>query len=398
MIVITPKATEELGKLLASRALSPESGLRLAVRRGGCAGWQYEMKVAEPEPGDEVVVSGAARVIVAADSMDRLRGCEMDFSDDLTDAGFKIQNPKAARSCGCGTSFEELGDAPLEAAVKDGEACTPPKFWAPVPRDVEELPTKRPSFFWWLLANVLALCFAVISWFVCLHLFGNPELPRNYRILEKLGRLPVLKRYTLQDVPHGSVLAPKELYQRYFDHSEGHLRHVNSLLMRNYLQNFEESSLLTYIEGDFQLMKVRKLVAGDFFDPGIAIQAQAWVKPDDFSKPTPYPVFIEYLFPTEQQEMVRAFKVGDTLQVRKKTDGAAVLHVAKWTHEGAPALLLTVVPIFYGTYHLGSVGALRIEPPTKLRMGEVFPLFKDWACQMIRSEKNPATVSTRMPN
>jgi iron-sulfur cluster assembly accessory protein len=123
MIVITPKAIEELGRLLASRAKSPQSGLRLAVRRGGCAGWQYEMNVADPEPGDEVVESGAARVIVAADSFDRLRGCEIDYSDDLTDAGFKIHNPQAARSCGCGTSFEPVGEAPVAGAAADGEAC-----------------------------------------------------------------------------------------------------------------------------------------------------------------------------------------------------------------------------------------------------------------------------------
>ncbi len=122
MITLTPKAVEELGKLLAVRAKSPQSGLRLAVSRGGCAGWQYEMNVADPEAGDQVVESGAARVIVAADSLQRLSGCEIDFSDDLTDAGFKIHNPHAARSCGCGTSFE-TADEPAEAMADDG-ACS----------------------------------------------------------------------------------------------------------------------------------------------------------------------------------------------------------------------------------------------------------------------------------
>lgn len=125
MITLTPKAAEELGQLLSMRAISPASGLRLAVRRGGCAGWQYEMKVADPEPGDTIVQSGAARVIIAADSTERLHGCEIDFSDDLTDAGFKIHNPQAARSCGCGTSFETANDPPGQHAVADGEACAP---------------------------------------------------------------------------------------------------------------------------------------------------------------------------------------------------------------------------------------------------------------------------------
>lgn len=122
MITITPNAAGHLGKLLAAKAKSPASGLRLAVRRGGCAGWQYEMQVADPEQGDLVVESGDARVIVAADSIERLSGCEIDYSDDLTDAGFKVHNPNAARSCGCGTSFEVAGEAPASPAA-DGEVC-----------------------------------------------------------------------------------------------------------------------------------------------------------------------------------------------------------------------------------------------------------------------------------
>lgn len=123
MITLTTIAIAELGKLLASKANSPQAGLRLAVRRGGCAGWQYEMQVADPEAGDEIVESGAARVIVAADSIERLNGCEIDYSDDLTDAGFKINNPHAARSCGCGTSFEVAGEPEITQPMADGEVC-----------------------------------------------------------------------------------------------------------------------------------------------------------------------------------------------------------------------------------------------------------------------------------
>jgi iron-sulfur cluster assembly protein len=121
-IDITVKAQEELALLLCRKSSSATAGLRLGVSKGGCAGWQYEMKVAEPEAGDEIVELGAARVIVAADSLDKLRGCEVDFSDDLTDAGFKIHNPKARRSCGCGTSFEPE-DEPEGSGAEDGEVC-----------------------------------------------------------------------------------------------------------------------------------------------------------------------------------------------------------------------------------------------------------------------------------
>ena len=125
MITLTPKAVEELGKLLASKGKSRESGLRLAVRRGGCARWQYEMQVADPELGDEIIDSGSARVIIAADSLEKLSGCEIDYSDDLTDAGFKIHNPIAVRSCGCGTSFETSTEPPEAHALADGACVTP---------------------------------------------------------------------------------------------------------------------------------------------------------------------------------------------------------------------------------------------------------------------------------
>ena len=123
MITLTTRAAEELAKLLDAKAAPEDAGLRLAVRRGGCAGWQYEMQVGQAEEGDFKLESGRARVIVAADSIERLRGCEVDFSDDLSDAGFKVNNPKASRSCGCGTSFEVADEPPGAHAVPDGEAC-----------------------------------------------------------------------------------------------------------------------------------------------------------------------------------------------------------------------------------------------------------------------------------
>jgi len=106
MITVTERAAEELRGLLERKGAAAGSGLRLAVRKGGCAGWQYVMEVAAPESGDTIVEIPGGRVIVAADSAGKLAGCRVDYVDDLSDAGFRIDNPNAARSCGCGTSFE----------------------------------------------------------------------------------------------------------------------------------------------------------------------------------------------------------------------------------------------------------------------------------------------------
>ncbi|MEI6673913.1 MAG: hypothetical protein WCO57_01920 [Verrucomicrobiota bacterium] len=246
-----------------------------------------------------------------------------------------------------------------------------------MPRILDEPKPRRPAYFWWLLANALALCFAVISWAVCLQVFRNIETPRNYEILRKLNRLPKLKAYAVSNVPTGTALGPKELYQKFFGLSKPDRERANSLLLRNYLTNFERPLLLTYIEGDYQVEKVRVLSAADFFNPGFVVQAQAMVKPDAYSAAAHYPVCIEYVFPTEDVAAAAGFKQGDILGVKKIPNCAAVAHIAKITLDGESALLLTVIPIAYGPYQIGTVSAFDIKPPGYLRPGAGLPMFRD---------------------
>jgi len=131
MISITDSAASQLRELLADQKQSAsEVGLRLMVERGGCAGLQYSMKIGRPESGDESITHGGVRFIVASGSIPYLRGCCIDYVDALNDSGFRISNPNAVRSCGCGTSFEPAAAGPVTAAppVPDGEACASEKL------------------------------------------------------------------------------------------------------------------------------------------------------------------------------------------------------------------------------------------------------------------------------
>jgi iron-sulfur cluster assembly accessory protein len=125
MITVIEKAASELSALLASKNAPEGSGLRLGVERGGCAGLAYTMRIEVPEEGDEIINLSGTRFIVAHDSFDFLRGCTVEFTDDLSDRGFKIFNPNASRSCGCGTSFEptEEGKKPAYDPALDGTNC-----------------------------------------------------------------------------------------------------------------------------------------------------------------------------------------------------------------------------------------------------------------------------------
>jgi iron-sulfur cluster assembly protein len=111
MIEITERAAEQLKEMLAEREAPAGTGLRLQVQRGGCAGMQYEMRVDSAAEGDVVSEKHGVAVIIDGESLRYLDGSVIDYEDGLNDSGFKVRNPNAARSCGCGTSFEPAGAA-----------------------------------------------------------------------------------------------------------------------------------------------------------------------------------------------------------------------------------------------------------------------------------------------
>jgi len=107
MISLTASAVEHLKSLIAEKqADAASTGLRLRVEKGGCAGMQYVMALDQSTAADAVQSQDGVSIIIDQDSLTYLRGCQIDYVDSLADAGFKLSNPNAARSCGCGTSFE----------------------------------------------------------------------------------------------------------------------------------------------------------------------------------------------------------------------------------------------------------------------------------------------------
>ena len=106
MITVTENAVKHLRDLLQTRADEPGLGLRLLVEKGGCAGWQYAMKLDAPSAGDEVFAHDGVNIIVDKVSLEKLGDSQLDYEDGLSDSGFRVRNPAAARTCGCGTSFE----------------------------------------------------------------------------------------------------------------------------------------------------------------------------------------------------------------------------------------------------------------------------------------------------
>jgi iron-sulfur cluster assembly accessory protein len=111
MMNVTDNAVQQLQSLLSQRAENARKGLRVQVAKGGCSGLHYEMTLDERKEGDAVVERDGMQFFIDGDSVPYLRGSTLDFSGGLTGAGFRVVNPNASRTCGCGTSFEATKSA-----------------------------------------------------------------------------------------------------------------------------------------------------------------------------------------------------------------------------------------------------------------------------------------------
>ena len=102
---VTGKAVEALKKALEGRELS-SVGLKVSVHPGGCSGFSYGLSFQEaPEQGEVEVEDSGVRLFVDKNTLPLLSGIEIDYVDSLMGGGFKINNPNASSTCGCGKSF-----------------------------------------------------------------------------------------------------------------------------------------------------------------------------------------------------------------------------------------------------------------------------------------------------
>lgn len=103
-VTITPKAAHHISNLMQSAG---HAGLRIGIKKGGCAGMEYTMEyVNEPDSNDEVVEQDGARVMIAPMAQMFLFGTEIDYETTLLESGFKFRNPNVTEACGCGESIK----------------------------------------------------------------------------------------------------------------------------------------------------------------------------------------------------------------------------------------------------------------------------------------------------
>ena len=112
-MTMTDAAAQRVRDIMAN-AMPPVLGLRIGIKKGGCAGMEYTMDVArDPRPGDELVEDKGATVLLDAKAIMFLLGAEMDYKVTTLKSGFVFNNPNQTSACGCGESVELKPAAPV---------------------------------------------------------------------------------------------------------------------------------------------------------------------------------------------------------------------------------------------------------------------------------------------
>ncbi|KUF11770.1 HesB/IscA family protein [Pseudoponticoccus marisrubri] len=116
-VTLTPKAVAQIRKLMERDG---RHGLRIGVKKGGCAGMEYTMDYVDtPDDNDETVEQDGARVMIAPMAQMFLFGTEIDYETTLLESGFRFRNPNVADACGCGESikFKDVEELQAERAA-----------------------------------------------------------------------------------------------------------------------------------------------------------------------------------------------------------------------------------------------------------------------------------------
>src|SRR5438105_11099758 len=117
---------------------------------------------------------------------------------------------------------------------------------------------RRINYFAWTVAILLLTGAAFAAWFSGIYIFGQPERPESYRILQKLHKLEPTKRFELTAAPAGEFLTAKQLYDRYVGMGAAELARKNAELTRNYIRNYQQvRGLVPYIVGRYTIVVSR---------------------------------------------------------------------------------------------------------------------------------------------
>jgi len=235
--------------------------------------------------------------------------------------------------------------------------------------DTFSAPPRRDNLFLWTVFILLLTGFAMACWLGSFYIFGHPENPRSYQILEKLHKLDPPKRFEITQAPPGEFLTPQKLFARYNSFPPLRLKAENDELLRMYIQNYQGTKrLVPYIVGQFTILDSHVLTSSDLYPSGVAAVAEA----------TDYPqVLLEHVYTAEGKDVVSLktmLKTGLIVKLAKTLDLAAIVHIQRLDNG---SLQFTAVPLLYGSYALkDGQGTFSLQPPPRINVAAGLPIVR----------------------
>lgn len=231
-------------------------------------------------------------------------------------------------------------------------------------------PRRRINYFAWTVAILLLIGFALAAWLGSFYVFDQPERPDSYRILQRLHKIELPKRFELTAAPAGEFLNAKQLYDRYVEMGSAELAKTNAELARNYIRNYlRVPGLVPYVIGRYAIMEARELEPSDVFTSGMV----ALTNSVDHGE-----LIMEHIYPSETATVPlikQTLSVGLEIKLERTHDLSAVIH-AERLDDGR--IMVTAIPLLYGTYTVTrGPGTFRLEPPLNLNLAGGWPLFKE---------------------
>ncbi len=230
-------------------------------------------------------------------------------------------------------------------------------------------PRGRDNLFVWTVFLLLLAALVFACWLGSFYVFGHPEKPRAYRLLQRLGKLAPPTRFAVIKAPPGEFLEAQRVFERYSKYTALQMQRENELLFRNYLRNYAETKkLVPYLTGKYVILRAYQLQKSDLFNSGVVILTQSV----DFPQ-----LVAEVIYPTSPEnvpDMLAVLQPGLELRLQRTLDLSAIIQI---NHALDGRLQLSVVPLLYGNYALkNGVGSFSLEPPTALNVAAGFPLVR----------------------
>jgi hypothetical protein len=225
------------------------------------------------------------------------------------------------------------------------------------------------SFLLWTIGILILVSAAVVSWVGSFYIFGHPEEPFSYKVLQTLKKLDPPRRFELTAAPRGEFLSPEALYNRYAELTPRQLDDVNRVLLRNFIRNYQQTKdPVPYVIGQYTILDSFELGPDDVFPSGVVAVARANEDPR---------VLLEHVFtapPANVSDLHRMLLTGLELNLQRRMDLSAVVHVEK-LRDGR--LKVTALPLIYGSYaSTQGPGTFSLEPPTRLNVAAGLPVIR----------------------